>query len=250
MDAAPAVSLAWFLPPSLFESACEYVLGAGPVAQRVVVMVVRVVLTRVSEGENRFLWGPSTPGSWQVSGPSVFPSCISWLCGDGVAGVCVCVCVWQLSLESSASSSMLPPWNFWLNSFMEKWETPSTDPVSDPPRSLPASQMGVGGEEGSTMGSSGSRRLGLPPGGSLRDRGGGACRGEGHERAVRYRCLLSSGTCRAGCAAGTPHLHCSTLPPCPGTLLAPQLCVLFPQSQIFLGAQIPASVSGRIHLLK
>lgn len=93
MDAAPAVSLAWFLPPSLFESACEYVLGAGPVAQRVVVMVVRVVLTRVSEGENRFLWGPSTPGSWQVSGPSVFPSCISWLCGDGVAGVCVCVCL-------------------------------------------------------------------------------------------------------------------------------------------------------------
>lgn len=142
-------------------------------------------------------------------------------------GGSVCVCVWQLSLESSASSSMLPPWNFWLNSFMEKWETPSTDPVSDPPRSLPASQMGVGGEEGSTMGSSGSRRLGLPPGGSLRDRGGGRLPGRGTREGSAVPLLAQLWHLQSGVRRWYPSpalLHPPTLPRYPPC--TPALCAL------------------------
>lgn len=84
--------------------------------------------------------GPSTPGSWQESDPSVFPSYIlsAWGCRGGLAAVTRALC----------PLFHAPTVGFQGELFLENWETASTAPVSDPPCSPPAFWMKVGGEKG------------------------------------------------------------------------------------------------------
>ena len=62
------------------------------------------------------------------------------------------------------------------------------------------------------------------------------------ERAAQHR--MAPSPAGVGCAAGPP--TCAARPSHP--VLAPQLCVLFTQSKIFLGGQIPTLILGKINL--